>query len=72
MTWRRRTRRSRRSWRRCSRLPRDTDTLVVLTADHGESLGEHGEETHGVFAYEATLRVPLILYASVAVGATGS
>ena len=38
-------------------------TLVVLTADHGESLGEHGEETHGVFAYEATLRVPLILYA---------
>jgi arylsulfatase A-like enzyme/Tfp pilus assembly protein PilF len=38
------------------------DTLVVLTADHGESLGEHGEMTHGLFAYEATLRVPLILY----------
>ncbi|MET1084378.1 MAG: sulfatase-like hydrolase/transferase [Burkholderiales bacterium] len=38
------------------------DTLVVLTADHGESLGEHREATHGVFAYEATLRVPLILY----------
>ena len=38
------------------------DTLVVLTADHGESLGEHGEATHGVFAYEATLKVPLILY----------
>jgi arylsulfatase A-like enzyme/Tfp pilus assembly protein PilF len=37
-------------------------TLVVLTADHGESLGEHGEATHGVFAYESTLRVPLILY----------
>ena len=37
-------------------------TLVVLTADHGESLGEHGELTHGVLAYEATLRVPLILY----------
>jgi arylsulfatase A-like enzyme/Flp pilus assembly protein TadD len=37
-------------------------TLVVLTADHGESLGEHGEATHGIFAYEATLRVPLILY----------
>jgi tetratricopeptide (TPR) repeat protein len=35
---------------------------VVLTADHGESLGEHGEATHGIFAYEATLRVPLILY----------
>jgi arylsulfatase A-like enzyme/Flp pilus assembly protein TadD len=38
-------------------------TLVVLTGDHGESLGEHGEATHGIFAYEATLRVPLILYA---------
>ena len=38
-------------------------TLVVLTADHGESLGEHGETTHGTFAYEPTLRVPLILYA---------
>ncbi|HEY8147307.1 MAG TPA: sulfatase-like hydrolase/transferase, partial [Vicinamibacteria bacterium] len=37
-------------------------TLVVLTADHGESLGEHGEATHGIFAYEATLRIPLILY----------
>jgi Flp pilus assembly protein TadD len=38
-------------------------TLIVFTADHGESLGEHGEETHGVFAYEATLRVPLIIVA---------
>jgi arylsulfatase A-like enzyme/Tfp pilus assembly protein PilF len=38
-------------------------TLVVLTSDHGESLGEHGEDTHGVFAYEATLRVPLVFYA---------
>ena len=37
-------------------------TLVVITADHGESLGEHGERTHGLFAYEATLRVPLILF----------
>jgi arylsulfatase A-like enzyme/Flp pilus assembly protein TadD len=36
--------------------------LVVLTSDHGESLGEHGEATHGIFAYESTLRVPLILY----------
>jgi len=38
------------------------DTVVVFTSDHGESLGEHGEATHGIFAYEATLRVPLILY----------
>ena len=38
-------------------------TLVILTSDHGEALGEHGEATHGVFAYEATLRVPLVVYA---------
>jgi arylsulfatase A-like enzyme/Flp pilus assembly protein TadD len=36
-------------------------TLIVLTADHGESLGEHGEMTHGLFAYDATLAVPLVL-----------
>jgi arylsulfatase A-like enzyme/Tfp pilus assembly protein PilF len=36
-------------------------TLVIVTGDHGESLGEHGEQTHGLFAYEATLRVPLII-----------
>jgi arylsulfatase A-like enzyme/tetratricopeptide (TPR) repeat protein len=36
-------------------------TLVVVTGDHGESLGSHGELTHGVFAYEPTLRVPLII-----------
>jgi arylsulfatase A-like enzyme/Flp pilus assembly protein TadD len=38
-------------------------TLLVLTADHGEALGEHGERAHGLFGYEATLRVPLVLYA---------
>jgi len=37
------------------------DTVVVATADHGESLGEHGEETHGVFLYDSTLKVPLIV-----------
>jgi membrane-anchored protein YejM (alkaline phosphatase superfamily) len=36
-------------------------TLVVVTADHGESLGDHGETTHGLFAYGSTLSVPLIL-----------
>ncbi len=35
-------------------------TLVVLLSDHGESLGEHGEETHGILLYDATLRVPLL------------
>ena len=34
--------------------------LVVLLSDHGESLGEHGEQTHGVLLYDSTLRVPLI------------
>ena len=38
-------------------------TLIVVASDHGESLGEHGERTHGLFAYEATLRVPLIAWA---------
>lgn len=36
-------------------------TAIVFTADHGESLGEHGESTHGYFAYNATLHVPFIL-----------
>ena len=44
---------------RLSSLPRKT--LVIITADHGESLGDHGELTHGIFAYEPTLRVPLIV-----------
>lgn len=35
--------------------------LVVVTADHGESLGAHGEKTHGLFAYEETLAVPLVV-----------
>ncbi|MBV8201974.1 MAG: sulfatase-like hydrolase/transferase, partial [Acidobacteria bacterium] len=43
------------------RQDRLDDTLVVLTADHGESLGEHGERTHALFIYDATVRVPLIL-----------
>jgi arylsulfatase A-like enzyme/Flp pilus assembly protein TadD len=38
-------------------------TLIVIASDHGESLGEHGERTHGLFAYESTLRVPLIVWA---------
>ena len=39
------------------------DALVVVTSDHGEGLGDHGEATHGLFAYEATLAVPLVLWA---------
>jgi arylsulfatase A-like enzyme/Tfp pilus assembly protein PilF len=37
------------------------NTLVLLTGDHGEALGEHGELTHGYFAYGSTLWVPLII-----------
>ena len=36
--------------------------LLVVTGDHGESLGDHGELTHGLFAYEATLHVPLVVW----------
>jgi arylsulfatase A-like enzyme/Flp pilus assembly protein TadD len=36
-------------------------TLVILTGDHGESLGEHGEQTHSYFAYNSTIWVPLIM-----------
>ena len=36
------------------------NTLVVVTADHGESLGEHGESSHAIFVYRSTLQVPLI------------
>jgi arylsulfatase A-like enzyme/Flp pilus assembly protein TadD len=36
-------------------------TLVVLTSDHGEALGEHKEDEHGFFVYESALRVPLIV-----------
>jgi arylsulfatase A-like enzyme/tetratricopeptide (TPR) repeat protein len=35
--------------------------VTVLTADHGESLGEHGEAQHGFFVYDATVLVPLVL-----------
>ena len=39
----------------------DRNALVIITSDHGEGRGEHGEQTHGLFAYEATLHVPLIV-----------
>lgn len=37
------------------------NTIVIVTADHGESLGEHGEATHAVFVYESTIHVPLLV-----------
>lgn len=44
------------------RLGLRDETLVILTADHGEGLNEHGEVTHGYFVYDTTMRVPLILW----------
>jgi arylsulfatase A-like enzyme/Tfp pilus assembly protein PilF len=44
-----------------ARLGLRDDTLLVVTSDHGEGLGEHGETLHGFFVYETTLAVPLIL-----------
>jgi len=38
-------------------------TVVAVAADHGEALGDHGEETHGVFLYDAVLHVPLLVRA---------
>ena len=40
----------------------DDETLVILTSDHGEGRGEHGEHTHSVFIYDSTLHVPLIMW----------
>ena len=37
-------------------------SLVVLLSDHGESLGDHGETSHGYFVYQSTLRTPLIIH----------
>ena len=37
------------------------ETLIAVMADHGESLGAHGENTHGVFLYDETLHVPLVI-----------
>ena len=38
-------------------------TIVIAIGDHGESLNEHGEATHGLFIYDATMRVPFIIRA---------
>src|SRR3989475_5826151 len=37
------------------------NTIIAVLSDHGESLGEHGEYTHGVFLYDATLRIAFLM-----------
>jgi arylsulfatase A-like enzyme/Tfp pilus assembly protein PilF len=44
------------------------NTVIVLVGDHGESLGEHGEQEHGFFIYDSTIRVPLLIKAPARAG----
>lgn len=39
----------------------EDNTAVIVVADHGQSLGAHGEDTHGVFLYDETIHVPLLI-----------
>lgn len=41
----------------------DESTVIIVTGDHGEGLGDHGETYHGFFIYDSTMRVPLIVKA---------
>jgi len=49
-----------RLWDRLDQLGLRDDLFLVFASDHGESLGEHGESSHGFFVYQAALHVPLI------------
>ncbi len=44
-------------------------TLIVVAGDHGEGLGDHGEQTHGMLLYDSTLRVPLLMAAAAVTAA---
>jgi arylsulfatase A-like enzyme len=37
------------------------EALIIVVGDHGEGLGEHGEQTHGIFLYDSTTHVPLLV-----------
>jgi arylsulfatase A-like enzyme/Tfp pilus assembly protein PilF len=37
------------------------NSLIIAMADHGEAFGEHGERSHGIFLYDETIHVPLLL-----------
>jgi len=47
----------------------DTNTAIVVVADHGQSLGAHGEDAHGIFLYDETIHVPLLIKLPDAAGA---
>jgi arylsulfatase A-like enzyme/tetratricopeptide (TPR) repeat protein len=42
-------------------LQRENEPIVTIIGDHGESLGEHGEQTHGILVYDSTMQVPWML-----------
>ena len=46
------------------------NSLIVVVGDHGEGLGEHHEDTHGIFLYDSTTHVPLILKTPRSAGGT--
>ena len=48
-------------WEALSARPGSGDLVVVICADHGEGLGDHGEMDHGVFIYQSTMHVPLLI-----------
>jgi arylsulfatase A-like enzyme/Tfp pilus assembly protein PilF len=50
-----------RLWDRLKQEQLYDEAVIVLTGDHGESLGQHGELSHGFFAYNATTWIPLIM-----------
>lgn len=43
------------------KIGRYNNSIIVVVGDHGEGLGEHHEDTHGIFLYDATTHVPLIV-----------
>jgi choline-sulfatase len=43
------------------KIGRYDNALIVVVGDHGEGLGEHHEDTHGIFLYDSTIHVPLIV-----------
>jgi arylsulfatase A-like enzyme/Tfp pilus assembly protein PilF len=54
---------------RLTAMGRLKETLVVVTADHGEAFGEHGERQHGYLLYDETIHVPLLVRAAGEVSA---
>ncbi len=51
----------RRLWELLEANGLDRNTVIVLAGDHGESLGEHAEQSHGFFVYQGAIHVPLIV-----------